>query len=141
VPTRTTAPAKDKPAGKLPLRTDRKPLPKMDDGSGGGLGRMLAYTLVVLLLGAAAVFAARRYLPRRTAASGARILVVDGAFLGPRKQLHIVEVGRQRFLVASCRDSVSVIAELAGPFCEVYEREKARAEDQPPDEPARGDRA
>ncbi|MGB2824348.1 MAG: flagellar biosynthetic protein FliO [Phycisphaerae bacterium] len=98
-----------------------------DDG-GGVLSRMLAYAVVILLLGGAAVFLTKRYLPRAKSPSGRRIRVVDSVYLAPRKQLHVLEVGPQRFLVASCRDNVTMISELKPSFSEVYEEKKAVAD-------------
>jgi len=93
---------------------------------------MLAYAVVILVLGGAAIFVAKRYLPRARSAGGRRIRVLDSVYLAPRKQLHVLEVGPQRFLVASCRDSVTMISELKSSFSEVYEEKKAVADRQGP---------
>lgn len=122
----TTGPA-DKSAVKLPLRSDRNQgLPTLPDSSSGGmLGKTAAYAIVILLLGAAGMVLAKRYLPRLQPTGGGRIRVVDSAYLGPRKQLHVVQVGSQRFLVASCRDSVTMISELASTFAEALKASSA----------------
>jgi flagellar biogenesis protein FliO len=127
--TQLTAGRRGRPRGSHHLRTDpSRGLPTLaDDGSAGLFGRMLAYLVVVAMLGAAAVFVAKRYFPRGKASLG-RIRVLDSAYLAPRKQLHILEVGPQKFLVASTRDHVSMIAELRDSFGEAYERQKARAD-------------
>ncbi|HUT02214.1 MAG TPA: flagellar biosynthetic protein FliO [Phycisphaerae bacterium] len=133
-PTTSTAPAGGKDLSQLGLREDRgKGLPTLSDGDSGGLlGQMVACVLVILVLGGAAVFVAKRYLPRVRPGGGQRIRVVDSAYLGPRKQLHVLEVGGQRFLVASCRDRVTMISELTSSFSEVYEEKKAQADGGPP---------
>ena len=136
----TSAPAAEQADGKLALRTDRrKPVPTLSDGSATGLlGRTLAYVAVVAVLGAGAVLVAKRYFPRGRASVG-RIRVMDSVYLAPRKQLHILEVGGQRFLVASCRDSVSMIAELRGSFSDTYERQMARASAEDADGATQGE--
>jgi flagellar biogenesis protein FliO len=125
----TTAPAGSagRSTAKLPLRSDRtQGLPTLpDSGSGGVLGKMASYAIVILLLGAAAMVLGKRYLPRLQPAGVGRIQVVDSAYLGPRKQLHVVQIGSQRFLVASCRDSVTMISELASTFAEALEASNA----------------
>jgi flagellar biosynthetic protein FliO len=124
-----TAPAgsADKYLPKLPLRGDRSQgLPTLpDSASGGVLGKMMAYVIVILLLGGVAMVLAKRLLPRFQPAGGGRIRVVDNAYLGPRKQLHVVQIGSQRFLLASCRDSVTMISELASTFADALEASKA----------------
>ena len=125
-PTTASAPAKARSLSEIGLRDDRpRALPVLaGDDHDGFLGRMLAYVGVALVLGLGAVFVAKRYLPRMAPRGGERIHVVDSAYLGPRKQVHVLEVGAQRFLVASCRDSVTMISELARSFSEVYEENK-----------------
>jgi flagellar biosynthetic protein FliO len=119
----------DKSAAKLPLRDDHShALPTLPDSpSGGVLGKTAAYAIVILLLGAVAMVLAKRFVPRFQPAGGGRIKVVDSAYLGPRKQLHVVHVGPQRFLLASCRDSVTMISELTRSFAEALEASKAEA--------------
>lgn len=98
------------------------------DDASQALGRMAAYVVIILILGALAIIVGKRYLPRLSPGGGRGIRVVDSAYLGPRKQLHVVQVGQRRFLLASCRDSVGMLSELTGSFPEVYERKVASAE-------------
>jgi len=136
-PTTTSAPATAGDVSRITLRDDRsRALPAFGgDDHDGFLGRMLAYVGVTLVLALGAVFLAKRYLPRMATRGGERIHVVDSAYLGPRKQVHVLEVGSQRFLVASCRDSVTMISELSRSFSEVYEDSQTRCDDQVSDAP------
>ncbi|HUS92486.1 MAG TPA: flagellar biosynthetic protein FliO [Phycisphaerae bacterium] len=120
--TTTTAPAK------LPLRSDPAGgLPTLSDGDRPGvLGQMAAYALLILALGGGALLMVRRYFPRPRSRQGGRLRVIDSVYIGPRKQVHVLEVGSQRFLLASCRDSVTMISELGSSFSELYGREKDR---------------
>jgi len=132
-PATATAPSSDKSISRLGLRDDRgRRLPTLSEGDDDGLlGRMVAYGTVILLLGGAALFVARRYLPRARPAGGRGVRVTDSVYLAPRKQLHVLEVGPQRFLIASCRDSVTMISELTSSFSELYEDRKAEADREP----------
>lgn len=136
----TSRPATTTPAGKreadskLPLRKKpAKGLPTISDDNGSGWpGRMLSYLLVILVLGAAAIVVVKKVLPRlNPAAAGKGIRVLDSTYLGPRKQVHVLQVGPQRFLVASCRDSISMLSELSGSFSEVYEKQQASSPSAP----------
>ena len=103
--------------------TGGKSLPKLPETE-GYLGKMIAYVVVILVLGVGAFLAAKRFLPRGRLPDEGKIRVVGSTYLGPRKQLHVLEVGSQRFLVASCRDSVSMISELRTSFSDVFETQK-----------------
>jgi len=126
--------AKDGPAGSrrpLLLRKDTGALPTLSDRDRPNVfGQMLVYVVVILALGAGVVFAAKRYFPRTSNAASSKLRVVDSVHLGPRKQLHVLEVGAQRFLLASCRDSVAMISELKSSFSEVY-RQQAETDATP----------
>lgn len=123
----------DRAFSNRPLRTGRGGgLPTLSDSDRPNvLGRMLAYAVVILVLGTAAVFVTKRYLPRVRSASGRGIRMVNSVYLGPRKQVHVLQVGSQRFLVASCRDNVSLVSELSGSFADVYDKTAAMDASQP----------
>ena len=73
---------------------------------------VLASVVVVLLLGAAGIFVARKVLPRLRASSGRRLAVMESIYLGPRQTVHLLRVGTRRFLLASTRERISMLAEL-----------------------------
>lgn len=90
--------------------------------------KMLAYVAVILVIGAAAIWITKRVLPRLTAAGGRGrdLAVVETTHLGPRKTLHVVEVGSRRFLLGSTRERISMLAEVTPPFPRVLESESAK---------------
>jgi len=96
-------------------------------GSGSGedpgdmLRRMMAYTLVILVLGAAALFVVKKVLPKLGAAQGRNISVLETVYLGPKKSLHLLRVGTQRFLVAGSRDEISMLGEVTSAFPDGHE--------------------
>jgi len=116
----TTRPAA-KAAKALPVRKDTTPLPTLKGAEGAGvLGQMLAYALVILVLGGGALLVMRRYFPRTRPSAGGKLRIVHSAYLGPRKQVHVLEAEGRRFLLASCRDSITMLSELTDPFSQVY---------------------
>ena len=79
-------------------------------GNGELFLRMMLSVGLVIALGAAALYLSRKVLPRVAHASGKEIHVLETAYLGPRKALHLVEVGNQRLLIASTNDNVTMLA-------------------------------
>lgn len=68
------------------------------------LWQMLAYVLVILVLGGLTLFVIRRVMPRLGISTGKSITVLETAYLGPRKTLHLVKVGRRQYLIAASHD-------------------------------------
>lgn len=95
------------------------------DGEAGGLAtrdglettdllvEMLASVLVILLLGGIALVVTRRVLPRFKKPRAGNMSVLETVHLGPRKSMHLVQVGSRRLLVGSTRDQVSMLAEVS----------------------------
>ena len=113
--------AATRPAGGIALHDGQRARPLSLPAGEDALpyGKVLAYAAVILLLAAGALLAGKKLLPRLNPRMGGRqIRLAETFYLGPRKQLHVVEVGGQRFLLASCRDGMSMLAELHGTFDE-----------------------
>lgn len=114
----TTAPA-TRPAGgarqplPLPEGNRSKPLPTMPEGPGPWF-QMLAAVVVILVLGGVALVVIKKFIPRLAVSTGKKISVVETIYLGPRLSVHLVEVAGQRFLLASTRDRISMLTEVAG---------------------------
>ncbi len=108
---RATSQRTDRPG---PARSDWRDRTDSDLDPGRLLWQMLAYVLVILVLGAAAIVVVRKVLPRLRAATGKRISVLETVYLSPRQTVHLLQVGKQRFLVAGTRERISMLAEVAG---------------------------
>ncbi|KKL51429.1 hypothetical protein LCGC14_2295610, partial [marine sediment metagenome] len=67
------------------------------------LFRMLGYVVVILVLGGIGLVVVKKVLPRIAPRAGKRIVVLETVYLGPRKSLHLLEVGSRRFLIAGSR--------------------------------------
>ena len=78
-------------------------------GNGELFFKMMLSVGLVLGLGGAALYISKRVLPRVTQPGGKEIHVLETAYLGPRKALHLVEVGGQRLLIASTSDHVTML--------------------------------
>jgi flagellar biogenesis protein FliO len=65
----------------------------------------------------------KKVLPRVTNAAGREIRVVETASLGPRKALHLVEVGGQRLLIASTPDTVTMLAPIGEAWLDISKQQ------------------
>jgi len=102
--------------------------PSLHVGNGELFLRMMLSVGVVIALGAAALYLSRKVLPRVAHASGKEIHVLETAYLGPRKALHLVEVGNQRLLIASANDSVMMLSLVNEAWLEAAKPELGEAE-------------
>lgn len=104
----TTAPTTLKPyksIGESPQGLKGSPTSDM-------LWNMLASVVIILVLGGACLFLIKRVLPRINRPSGRTVRVLETSYLGPQKMIHLVHVGSRKFLLASSKDTISVIADV-----------------------------
>ena len=99
-------------------------------GSGGLFFRMMLSVVLVVGLGGVALYLSKRVLPRVVQPGGREIHILETTGLGPRKALHLVEVGGQRLLIASTHDRITMLTPLSEawpelPKSEVGEEAKA----------------
>jgi len=85
-----------------------------DYGMEGPVVKILVYTFVVLVLGVAAILFLKKVLPRLGVSKpgGRNVSVVETAYLGPRKSVHLLAVGSRRILVGSSRDTLTMLADV-----------------------------
>lgn len=76
------------------------------------LQKLVTSTLIIIVLGGAAIYLAKRVMPKVNAAMGKEIKIVESLRLGPRKQLHIVRVGNRMLLVGSGGETVAFLADV-----------------------------
>ncbi len=116
VPTLTTwaqAPSTpNAPASTLTFRTDPNLFASNAGLNGAMVGRVLVALVVVIILAVGVLWLSKRLLGRWGQAGGTRIHIRETCSLGPRKALHWVEAGNQRFLIASTADRVVMLSEL-----------------------------
>ena len=73
---------------------------------------LLASLLVVLVLGVLVFVVVKRLLQRLGVKVGRRIQVLETSYLGPRKAVHLLQVGSQRFLIGSTRERITMLSEV-----------------------------
>jgi flagellar biogenesis protein FliO len=78
--------------------------------------RMVASILVVIALGVLAFVVVKRLLPRIKRVSGKRVSVLETTYIGPRKAVHLVQVGSRKLLLASSSDRVVKLDDVTGAF-------------------------
>ena len=89
------------------------------DGVGDLFFRMMLMVLLVIIMGAAAIYLSRKLLPRFTQLSGKRIRVVETVHLGPRKTLYLLKIGERQLLIGSTNENITRLADVTGALCEV----------------------
>jgi flagellar biosynthetic protein FliO len=74
--------------------------------------KMMLSVLLVAGLAIGALYLSKKVLPNLTRACGKEIRVVETTYLGPRKALHLVEIGNQRLLIGSTNESIAALAHV-----------------------------
>ena len=90
---------------------------KGSDFNSGGAGfsiRAVLAVLFVLALLIAAIYVSKKLLPRITNLPGKEIRIVETVHLGPRKAVHLLEIGNRRFLIGSTNENITKLADLTG---------------------------
>jgi flagellar biosynthetic protein FliO len=87
------------------------------------LMRLAFAILVVIGLGAATLYVSRKVLPKVTHAANKEIRVVETTYLGPRKSLHLVEIGGRRLLLGSTHDRIATLAHLSDTWLDLSKQD------------------
>jgi flagellar biosynthetic protein FliO len=92
--------------------------------SGGNLStremfyKMMFAVLLVVVLGAAALYISKKFVPRITCLSGKKIQVFETVHLGPRKAVHLIKIGNRRLLIGSTNESITKLADVTDALAE-----------------------
>jgi len=86
--------------------------PGEDLGRGELFFKMTFSVVLVLVLGAAAVYMSKKVLPRITNLPGKEIRILETAHLGPRKAVYLLRIGNQRLLIGSTNESITMLADV-----------------------------
>ncbi len=107
--------------------------PRLSASGGHGLGngelffRMMLSVGLIIGLGITALYLSKRVLPKVTHSPGKEIHILETAYLGPRKTLHLVEIGGQRLLIASTSDRITMLASMHEVWPDVANQELGEA--------------
>ena len=93
--------------------------------SRGLFARMMLCILLVAGLAVGMLYVSKRVLPKVTNTPGKEIRVRETAYLGPRKALHLVEIGHHKLLIGSTNDSITSLADLTDTWLEASKQESS----------------
>jgi flagellar biosynthetic protein FliO len=103
--------------------------PSLSDQPGSALSngelflKMMLSVVLVGVLAVAAFYVSKKVLPKVTNAPGKEIRVVETAYLGPRKTLHLVQVGKQKLLVGSTNETIATLAHIDDAWFDLSKQE------------------
>lgn len=89
--------------------------------------KMMGSVVLVVVLAVAALYLSKKVLPKVTHAASKEIRVVETTYLGPRKALHLVEVGNQRLLIGSTNESIATLAHVGEAWLDLSKQEVDQA--------------
>jgi len=73
---------------------------------------MILSILLVVGLGAVAIYASKKLAGKITNLPGKKIKVVETVYIGPRKAVHLITVGERCLLIASTNENITKLADL-----------------------------
>ena len=74
--------------------------------------KMMASVVLVVVLGAVAIYASKRVMGKIANLPGKRIKIVETAHLGPRKAVHLLRIGDRCLLIGSTNDNITKLADV-----------------------------
>jgi len=90
---------------------------------GPGSFRVVLAVLFVVALGVGAIYASKKLLPRIANLPGKQIRVVETVYLGPRKAVHVIEIGDRRLLIGSTNENIRKLADITGELPDLSSQE------------------
>lgn len=92
-------------------------------GGTGLFARMMLCIILVAGLGGGMLYVSKKVLPKVAGAPGKEIRIRETAYLGPRKALHLVEIGNHKLLIGSTNDSITALADVTDTWLDVSKQE------------------
>jgi len=74
--------------------------------------KMMVSVVLVVVLGAGAIYGSKRLAGKFANLPGKRIKIVETVHLGPRKAVHLLRIGDRCLLIGSTNDNISKLADL-----------------------------
>ena len=84
----------------------------VDLDSGGLFFKMILMVLLVVVMGAAAIYLSKKLLPRFSGLPGKKIKVCETVHLGPRKAIHLIKIDKQTLLIGSTNENITKLADV-----------------------------
>lgn len=86
--------------------------PPLNSGASEALRPLIISIIVLIVIGTAAIYASKKWLPKIRTSSSKHIHVLENVQLAPNRGVHLVQVGSQRFLLGSSNESVRMLADV-----------------------------
>ncbi len=74
--------------------------------------KMMAAIVLAVVLGIAAIYLSKKFLPKITNPPGKKIHIVETVHLGPRKAVHLLQIGNQQLLIGSTSEGITALADV-----------------------------
>jgi len=85
--------------------------------------KMMLSVLLVVALGAAAIYVSRKLLPRITNLPGKEIRIVETVHIGPRKTVQLLKIGNQWLLIGSTGENITKLADVTDAMADLPTQE------------------
>lgn len=85
---------------------------KHDEAVGNVFSRMLLAVLIVIVLGAATIYASKKVLPKLSHCQGKKIKIVETVHIGSRKAIHLLQVADRQILIGSTPDRITKLGDI-----------------------------
>jgi len=79
---------------------------------GKEFGKMMLTVLLVIVLGIGVLYLSKKVLPKISNSPARSIHVIETVHLGPRRCVHLLEVGDRRLLIGSTNENITKLAEI-----------------------------
>jgi len=98
---------------------------RLTDSAGGRdlFFKMMLSVLLVAVLGVTAIYVSKKLLPKITNLPGKEIRIIETAHLGPRKAVHLLEIGGRRFLIGSTNENITKLVDITGTLTDLSAQE------------------
>ena len=87
-------------------------IPPQNSSTSEAVKTLMTSIVVLIVIGTAAIYAAKKWLPKISGTKGRYIAVMESVQLAPNRAVHIIQVGSQRFLLGSSNESVRMLADV-----------------------------
>jgi flagellar biosynthetic protein FliO len=81
--------------------------------------KFMVSVLFLAALGVGGIYISKRFLPKISNLSGKEIQIVETVHLGPRKAVHLLEIGERRLLIGSTNENITKLADFSRAFTEL----------------------
>jgi len=80
--------------------------------------KMMFSVLLVVVLGAAAIYISKKYGARITNLPGKKVRIIETVHLGPRRAIHLLKAGNKQLLISSTTESITRLADVTDALAE-----------------------